>query len=168
MKAFSTGYIFLVLTSLVPSAGAAAPPLTIQVSTQDAAYKVGQEIRIVLNLTNATDHDVTVSRARGDAVAELSYSIEVWKGDGAPAQKTEYLRKLTGEYKDPKHPTIFLSSSTQLRLKPGESLREQAVLTKLYVLDKAGSYKIQASHAIPEQLGGGVAKSNLLTITVKK
>jgi hypothetical protein len=52
-------------------------------------------------------------------------------------------------------------------LQPGESLpKALLVLTKFYDLSGPGKYTIQVSRAVPKELGGGLIKSNAITVTI--
>jgi hypothetical protein len=52
-------------------------------------------------------------------------------------------------------------------LQPGESLlKAPLVVCKLYDLSRPGKYKIQVSRAVPEELGGGTIKCNVVTIAI--
>jgi hypothetical protein len=42
------------------------------------------------------------------------------------------------------------------------------VASKLYDMSRPGKYLIQVSRVVPKELGGGVVKSNAVTVTVKQ
>ena len=53
-------------------------------------------------------------------------------------------------------------------LKPGESMKSDADLRRLFDLKRPGKYTLQVSRRVPETLGGGTIKSNVITLTVKE
>ena len=51
-------------------------------------------------------------------------------------------------------------------LKPGESITHDVNLVRIFQLKKPGKYSLQVSRAIPEGLGHGTIKSNIVTLNV--
>lgn len=51
-------------------------------------------------------------------------------------------------------------------LKPNESMTNEVNLRKLYNLDRPGKYTLRVSRRVPKSLGGGIVKSNIITITL--
>jgi len=51
---------------------------------------------------------------------------------------------------------------------PGETVSQKQRVSSLYDMSHAGKYTIQASRLVANAMGGGVVKSNIITITVSK
>jgi hypothetical protein len=51
---------------------------------------------------------------------------------------------------------------------PGETVSQKQRVSSLNDMSHAGKYTIQASRLVPDAMGGGVVKSNIITITVSK
>ena len=96
-----------------------------------------------------------LSRSVGGKEAEFNFHIEVQDIAGKPVAMTQHHRRVRGEMP-------VTSSNQQIRLQPGQSISETAILNQLYEVSRPGKYVIQAKHDV----GGGVVKSNTLTITV--
>jgi hypothetical protein len=51
-------------------------------------------------------------------------------------------------------------------LKPGETITHDVNLLRLFYLKHPGKYTLRVSRAVPQDLGGGIIKSNIVTITL--
>jgi hypothetical protein len=90
-------------------------------------------------------------------MAELGYSFEIKEKSGREVKETEYrrsLRKATG------------GSWVLFTLKPGETLEEDAEVTKLFDLGASGTYEIQASREEHDPSAAGTYLSNKLEVRV--
>ena len=80
----------------------------------------------------------------------------------------EKRRKRPPYFKDFKSPSAIVQwSNIDRYLKPGESVTDAIVLTKLYVLKSPAKYRVWISRFIPD-LDGVMVKFNEITITIVK
>jgi hypothetical protein len=56
-------------------------------------------------------------------------------------------------------------SRVSVTLGPGESLREEIVITRIFDIRTAGKYTIQVARNVPPSLGRGTVRSNKIVIT---
>jgi hypothetical protein len=150
----------LLSPSAVLSALSGQPPFSIKIAQADIA-KSGAEILVEIALTNTADHEISVGKAPGNLPqAESEYLVEAFDSEGQTAPDTDYGRKI-------KQNKIVVSfSRVSATIEPGGSLKDGVILTKLYNLSRPGKYSVQLLRRAPRQLGGGLIKSNTITITV--
>jgi hypothetical protein len=130
-------------------------PFTLTLEPGENAVKPGSELKVYVTLRNSSNRAIYMSVGSGD----VDYAIEVHDSRGRPAPDTDFARKLKER--------AYYSSDSVFTLQPGESLpKTPLIVTKFYDLSRPGKYLIQANRAIPKELGGGVVKSNFITITV--
>ena len=53
-----------------------------------------------------------------------------------------------------------------LNIQPGETDKDIVHVSNRYEFDKPGKYLVQVEYELPESLGGGVIKSNTITVMV--
>jgi hypothetical protein len=160
MKIFYALFSFA-LAAIPPSVQTGQVPFSIAISTQSDLMKAGSEILVEITLTNTSNHEIRVGKAPGNLPqAESEYSIEVRDSKGRVAPDTDYGRKVRQKK------IWFYRSRDSVTLQPGESLKDGALITKLYDLSHVDRYTVQISRLIPEQWGRGTAKSNYINITV--
>ncbi len=135
-------------------------PFSVTLATQHDIVKAGEDIHLQVTLTNTSHNEIKFAEAPGDTPpAEYQYLFQVRDSKGHPAQDTEYGHKF-------KENTRPRGSRVTWTLQPGESMKDETVLTKLFDLSRPDKYVIEAFRRIPEHLGKGTVKSNTLTITV--
>ena len=160
MRIFSA-LLSLAIAVIPCSAQTGEVPFSIAISAQSDLMKVGSEILVEITLTNTSNHEIRVGKAPGNQpLAESEYSIDVRDSKGHPAPDTEYGGKVR------QRKIWFYRSRESVALQPGESLKDGAVITKLYDLSRVDRYTVQISRPIPEQWGKGTVKSNTINITV--
>jgi hypothetical protein len=133
---------------------------SITLNTTTASIRQGGELRAQVTLKNITNRGIGITIPRFDDRAEDSYEIEVLDEKGKPPPDTAFsrARKERGR--------IQAGSDIIDTLKPGDELKDAAVITKLYDLTMAGKYVVQFSRRVEAEQGGGKVKSNAITITV--
>jgi hypothetical protein len=145
------------------AANSGGPPrhaLTIRAKQDE--FKVGDEIRIEIALKNSSNQQFLVAPVI--PTAEISYRTYVQDEKGDLAPETKYGRRLRIGKDEAGRDTVIVGESAPLRyLQPGESLKEEIILNRLYDLSKPGRYmvRVQAQSDV-----AGMAKSNAITITV--
>lgn len=88
------------------------------------------------------------------------YVIDVRDEEGSPVPETELMREL----RDPNHRGF--GSGMLFQYKPGESWKEELMVTLYYEMSRPGKYTIQVERKLPKELGIGTVKSNIITITI--
>jgi hypothetical protein len=138
------------------------PAISVTISAASETVKVGSELRIKILITNKSDHEILLGKPAGKAgQGEFLNLIEVRDERGNAVPKTRYYRQIRGEEYVPVG--VYLST-IGFSVKPGESMEEEAIVSKLYDLDKVGKYRIQTQHDDPDNKA--LVKSNTITVTV--
>jgi hypothetical protein len=143
------------------SAQSVGQPFIVTIQTAQSVVKVGSQIRVEVILTNTSGRDLGFTKSVGDETAESNYLINVSDGHGKPVAETAHHRRVRAENSLP-----VTHSNQIVTLKPGERLKEQAILNNLYDIGRPGRYVIMAQRDVPQEQGKGVVKSNAVTITV--
>lgn len=141
----------------LPAGPATQQPFRIVVSTRHPEVKSGRGAEITVRLTNTSQEMIDTS-ANVDSRTGLdpNFDIDIRNSSGHSAPKRTY-----------KHPEFRTGQAFIGRaLKPGETLTEHFDLSRAYELTEPGNYVVQVSRTAPERLGGGVVKSNKITVTV--
>lgn len=132
-------------------------PLSLSISGPQQAVKIGSEIKVRTNLTNVTNHVITLH----DRVPACDYPLEVRDESGNLAPETDYRRHLNCNARFNESRNILVT------LKPHESREDEIIINQLFQLNSPGNYSVQVSRKIPKELGSEPIKSNTLTITVE-
>jgi|ERR1700682_380463 len=137
-------------------------PFSLTIETKNSVARVGEPLHLQVILTNSSHKQLRLAEAPGDpAPAEYQYAIEIRDSNGQLATLTAYGRKFTG--------SIPPRGSRVTRIiESGESVTDEAVLTKLYDLSRPGKYVVQVTRSVPPYLGKGVVRSNRVTIAINK
>lgn len=146
------GLMPLLLAAALP---ATKEPFTLFIAPTKATVMQGADARVEVTLRNISDRQIAMSKSDGSA-----YLVEVRDGQGRVARDTDLGRKL----KDPG--TVVVSSAPILPLKPGESLKDEIVVSKLYEMSGPGQYTVSVARPVPGELGTGLVHSNTITITI--
>jgi hypothetical protein len=158
-KIVRTATIFLSLSlfGLAVVSGSNTHPFSLTIRLLHDIAKAGSQIRVEVVLTNTSDHEIGILKS----APEADYMVEVRDANGNMAPDTDFGRR----QKDPA--SVKVSSATPLySLKPGESLHDEIQIERLYKISGPGKYSIQASRTVPEEMGSGVVKSNMVNVTV--
>ncbi len=151
----SIARVLTLIILAVCAVSSATVPFTLTLDAEENAVKAGSEVKVDITLRNSSNRAMYMSYGSG----ELDYAFEVRDSQNRVPPETEFARKSKGR--------AYVSSDHVFYLQPGESLpKALVVLTKFYDLSRPGKYTIQVSRAVPKEAGGGVIKSNLITITV--
>lgn len=158
--------LFLLAITVVPLASrnaAAQQPFTIAISTSTPTVNAGAPVSIMVELTNTSDHDLDTSGSIMDfSGLDSNFTFKI--RDSAD--------KIAGK-KTHKHQEETWSGKAILGriLKPGETLKEEQIVSRSYDLSEPGKYLIQVLRCVSDSEGdpcahSGVVKSNKLTVTV--
>ena len=132
------------------------PPFTIVLVTPRPTVTLGSEVWITIRRTNTSDKDVNASAYIDKSTnLDLNYVLELRNSGGRPLPQVAD-KSPVGRFLDAQFGT----------LKPGETISNDINLLRLFDLKQPGKYTLQVSRRVPEALGGGVVKSNIITITI--
>jgi hypothetical protein len=152
-KHMKLGILTMISVLLCTAAVCQNHGFSITVGRYPQTISSGSELRIPLIVTNKSDDLIYVSKANGGDQAELNYAIEVTDGNGQPAVRTKYGQDLI-------NPNILhTASNLQYPLKPGESIEDLLIVTRIFDLSQPGTYTIQVQR-------DGI-KSSPVHVTVK-
>jgi len=159
----------LTVVSLV-SLSAADTPFSITITTPKDAVEVGSQVTVAILVKNVSDRDISFSRSPAEDRGELFTEVEVQDADNNPLPGTEYYRLVKGKKKDrPKEganfePMGFHGSVIQFTLKPGETLKDGVVVSKLFDLGQPGRYSIRVTKV--DMATKTSVTSNTITVTM--
>jgi len=135
----------------------AKPPFAIVITVDTPTVKSGSMVSIKVRLTNASNQPLDASGSFSDMTGlDSNFLFEVRDNQGHLASKRIY-----------PHPEVAGGHAILDRIvKPDETLAEDQDISRLYNMTKPSKYMIQASREAPKEMGGGVVKSNVVTVTV--
>jgi len=138
-------------------------PMSLSIEIDKSSVKLGDEIPIKILLKNNTDQSIRLSKTRTSGDGSFEYKVDVGREDhGVVAKK--YVEKLRRKEVQPDIPPV--GSVQFFTIQPGETDKDGVNISNRYEFDKPGKYSVQIERALPESLGGGVIKSNTITVTV--
>ena len=122
--------------------------IKLTISSAESNFKIGDEIRIRVELTNISNSPIVLSRDISGK-GEFSYHTSVLVKGGGEVAKTKYLKALRGEPMDKGSITITPGSSVLQSIKPSESTVESINLSSLYKLSDPGVYILRVERRDP-------------------
>lgn len=156
----------LIIVACLASPSICGPrrPFSLVLAPPKEPLKAGQELPLLVTVTNTSNRDITFARSSNLTPEEgHRYQIEVQDAQGHPALPSAHVLALRG--KDTVDVSIHNISRTLAR---GESFVDQVTVTTFYDLSQPGNYTISVAREIPphQSLGKGTVESNKITITV--
>src|SRR5262249_27354151 len=127
------------------------------------SVKLGDEIPIKILLKNNTDQSIRLSKVGTEGDGSFEYTVDVERDDHTVVAK-KYVEKLRRKEVQPAIPPP--GSVLFFTIEPGETDKDSIYISNRYEFDKPGKYLVQIERALPDDLGGGVIKSNTITVTV--
>src|SRR5262249_41247060 len=124
---------------------------------------LGADIQVKATLKNNTDQDIQVSEHRTAGDLHFEYKVIVERDDHTAVAK-KYAEKLR-RHEVLRNP-LADGSVLFVPIQPGETHKDSVNISNRYEFDKPGKYSIQIEREFPKSLGGGVIKSNTITVTV--
>lgn len=151
----------LLLTTIAPFSGLLlaqkpTPPFTVVLTSNEPKVNLGADVWVKIVWTNTSKVELNASHLWDDSSGlDYSYTLDFRDTDGRPVAQP------------PHNPRIGRTGSASFgTLKPGESRQAEIDLSRIYDLSHPGDYTLQASRRVPNELGGGIIKSNKITITI--
>ena len=139
------------------------PPFSLAITVADQSVKLGTQVRVTITLKNNSGHDIAINRSSVPGEAEFHYSVLLLDDDGKPVPGTKYWRILQGK----EHET-YTENVLSVTIHPNEGAKDDFTLNKLFDLSKPGKYTLQVAREIPQNLGKGLVKSNVLSLVITK
>ena len=133
-------------------------PFTIVIVAEKDTVAAGADVWIKVTLTNTSNADLDDSgNISGRTGLDPNFQFDVRDEKGDLVAKRRY-----------EHPELDTGNPINRTLKPGESVTQEQRVNTLYDMTRAGKYSIQVSMAVPEALGKGVVKSNVIAVTLSQ
>jgi len=164
---------FLLVATVVTVVGAGAqcalakgrkPAISIVLSTPRQSIRVGSEVRIDVVTTNVSHHAVPHTTGPGVPGHNDLITVEVRDGRGNSVLEKEPDQSGCNGRAGCKIIRIKMGSQVMHLLAPGETFRDQIVVSDLYDLSRPGEYTIRARR--PDEETKTPVISNTIRITV--
>lgn len=163
MKSILIGALLLGIYVCEINMKAQIQSLSLSIETDKSSFKLGDDIDITILLKNNTDQSVDLSKIMRAGDGSFEYQVNVERDDHSEVAK-KFAEKL---HRHEVHPEIPPPGSVVFfTIEPGKTNKDSVTITNRYEIDKPGKYLVQLERALPEDIGGGVIKSNTITITV--
>lgn len=131
--------------------------LSLSIRAEKDVVKTSSEVRVRVTIINNSDKVVNITMSN----PVFNYNIKVSRTDGKFVNETDLMRRL----KNLSHGVGMLYRMSGAILKPREKTHDLVNVGDLYDLNEPGDYSIQIEKNLPEELGHGVIKSNIITVT---
>lgn len=150
---FVIGILALPAHRLVKAAG---ETFSLAVTTPWETVRTGSDVKLTIELTNTTNHDITLI----DMDQWCDYTLEVRDSNGQSAPETEQKRN----HSCTDNPVA--GKRIMVKLRPGEHHETLVFVNDVFEMKRPDKYTFQAAREIPKELGQGNVKSNTIAITV--
>lgn len=133
-----------------------ADPFSVVIAAEWPSEKVGSDLTVVATITNTSTKRITIIDTR----PFCDYTVDVRDDAGDVPPTDKWRQKINCE-------GVEISGRRIIReLKPNESYSDPLILKQWYEMNHPGKYQVQIGRKIPDQLGKGWVKSNMITLTV--
>lgn len=131
-------------------------PFELRLTTEKPTVEPTSKVFVKIHWTNTSNKVLNADAyiEKGSNL-DLNYTLEFRDNEGRPVPKVPE-----------KSPMGRMFDATFGALEPGKTITNEVNLRKIYDFSLPGRYVLQVSRRVPEELGGGVVKSNTITITV--
>jgi hypothetical protein len=143
---------------------AARQPFAIVIRTVHDRFKLGDQIEVLIHLTNTSDKDVFLTGACAPKADLNGFRVDVKDAQGKVAPETNVLRWLRGEpVSRPEEPSTWSGPSCGT-VPPKQFSNSAFILNRFYDLSQPGKYTIQVQRIDPTSKM--TVKSNTITVTI--
>jgi hypothetical protein len=133
-----------------------ADPFSVVIAAEWPSEKVGSDLTVVATITNTSTKRITII----DTQRFCDYTVDVRDDAGDVPPTDKWRQKINCE-------GVEISGRRIIReLKPNESYSDPLILKQWYEMNHPGKYQVQIGRKIPDQLGKGWVKSNMIILTV--
>lgn len=129
----------------------AKPPFTLVLTSDEPKVSLGADLLVKIVWTNTSKVELNANLYRFASGLDSNYTLDLEDSAGQPVTRR------------PPPATFNAEFGT---LKPGNSMSDDINLSRLFRLTHPGDFTLQVSRFVPKELGGGVIKSNKITITL--
>ncbi len=152
-------WFFLGLVAVASFSQTAPQPFSLAITTKTPTVAVGSHLKVQIVLTNTSSNTIVITRDKSvEAAEQAGFSATVLDSSGKQVPYTSFGDKFF------KGELITISTPFQVPMKPGEALKQEINITKLYNLSVSGVYTIQLQRK--DEASAAVFRSNILTVTV--
>jgi hypothetical protein len=144
------------------SSNAQTEPMSLSIEIDKPSVKLGTDIQVKVLLKNNTDHAISGSEVSMEGYGGFQYKVNVEREDHTAVAR-KYVEKFRRHEIGPRPGT---GSVIFIHIQPGETDKDIVYVNNRYEFDKPGKYLVQVEYDLPKDLGGGVIKSNIITVTV--
>ena len=137
----------------------AASAFTLSISTPTPAVADGSPVNVIVSMSNMLDHDIVLHERN----RVCDYELVVTDQQGSRALEKPLKTQMACSSAN-----VSVGRDIIIVLKPGQSTQETVCISDIDDLSAPGVYTIQLQRVVPKELGSGVAKSNVITVTVTK
>ena len=135
---------------------ASADPFFVVIAAKWPSGKVGSDVTVIATIRNTSTKRITII----DTDRFCDYIVEVRDSAGDVPPPDKWRQKTNCE-------DVGISGRRIFReLEPNESYSDLLILKQWYEMNQPGKYQVQIGRKIPDQLGKGWVKSNMITLTV--
>ena len=146
---------FLSILILLLAGATTKAPFTLVLTMESPTVALGSDVRVKVQWTNTSDKALDSSANILDATnVDPNFRFELLDAHGHATPRKVYKFPQTSGHAE------FGT------LKPGETITDDVNLLRLFDLKHPGKYTLRVSRAVPQDLGGGTIKSNIVTITL--
>ncbi len=148
----------LILLSLYQGAQTVRPPFSLTISAKTAIQE-GSDVKIRIALTNTSTRKLSVLHEKANEIGErVGFSLDVRDANNIQVSLTAYGKAYYN------HELALVGAPYYADVRPGQTLEDWIVVSKLYDLSKPGKYKIQVQRT--DEDTSVVVKSNVLNIMI--
>jgi hypothetical protein len=146
----------LLLAAVVTAAKGNGGPFALIITGPQSQIRSGSPVPVRITLTNISDREITFS----DTNRECDYKIEVIDQSSRTVPETAHKRELVCDG------PLVLNRNVLVSLKPGQSTRDEIIVSNLYQMAAPGRYTVMVMRKVPKDMGQGRVTSNSVTITI--
>jgi len=144
--------------ALLGMAQAAGEPLALKITAPEGVI-TESSVGLEVTMMNTSSRNITLVKSNPGC----DFSADVRDAEGRSVGLTAAGIELTRCKQ-----RLLLGRWIEVTLKPGESTEESYPVELYYELQRPGAYAMRLSREVPQSAGGGVAKSNEVTMILAK
>jgi uncharacterized protein (DUF58 family) len=132
---------------------------SLNISAKDDTVPAGSTVKVEIVLTNTSNRVIYIIHEKApDAGEQAGFTLDVRNADGSVVAFTRYGQKFFN------HEAVFLGAPAPFALKPGNPLKDEIVVSKLFDLSKPGKYSIQVKRL--DDSSSTEVSSNIISVTI--
>jgi hypothetical protein len=157
--------LLLVARLYAQSAQPGRPSFAIDISLRDGnVMTVGSDVRVKIVLTNTSAKTIHIAREKKPEHGEEDGYLPEVRGSGGELAPLTPCGRVAIKHEYGADPCGTITSTPEFPVKPGETLEDGVIVTRLFKVEQPGSYAIQVSRL--DRDSNVVVKSNTINVTV--